>query len=260
MLHGLNKNNWRDKVLKLGLLKKLSDAKISGKIKHIGFSFHDSLSVFKEIADYTDIWEFCQIQLNYIDTKFQAGIEGLKYASGKGLGVAVMEPLRGGYLSTLPESVSSIFKSAGISKSPTELALDYLWDMPEVSVVLSGMSDSAMACENITFASRSEAGMLSEPDSELYKKAAAEFEKASVIPCTGCNYCNVCPMGITIPYNFMVYNSYMISGDMDRWKEQYENQVTMFGAKASECIPDLHSGRGRRDPDPMASRLGSSST
>ncbi|MEG0857846.1 MAG: aldo/keto reductase, partial [Terrisporobacter sp.] len=107
LLHGLNKNLWKDKVLKFNILDKMKKAKDKGKINNIGFSFHDDIKIFKEIIDYYPHWDFCQIQLNYLDTEFQAGIEGLKYAGSKGLGVIIIEPLRGGYLVNLPKKVQN---------------------------------------------------------------------------------------------------------------------------------------------------------
>jgi predicted aldo/keto reductase-like oxidoreductase len=128
LLHSLNKKNF-EKVKNLGLIKKMEEAKSKGKIKHIGFSFHDSLDVFKQIIDYYD-WDVCKIQYNYMDaaTNFQAGTEGLKYASSKRIGVIIMEPLRGGRLANPTNEIKEILNNASIKRTPVDWALQFLWD------------------------------------------------------------------------------------------------------------------------------------
>lgn len=138
LLHALSRERYEEKVKKLNLTKKLEEAKAAGKIRYIGFSFHDSLDLFKEIIDSYDGWDFCQIQYNYINLTHQAGTEGLKYAASKGLGVVIMEPLLGGKLANLAPHVAEAFPEG---KSHVEYALDFLWDKPEVSLLLSGMTE-----------------------------------------------------------------------------------------------------------------------
>ena len=234
LLHTLNAISFEKKVLRHGILDKLKAAKAAGKIKYIGFSFHDKLDVFKTICDSFD-WDFCQIQLNYLDTKYQAGLEGLKYAADKGFAVSIMEPLRGGFLANnVPQSVRELFSANG--KSVVEWGLDYLWNMPEVSVVLSGMSSEEQVLQNIEYASRSSAGMLDHNGMKTIEKAQEIFASYNTIPCTGCSYCLPCPKGVAIPYNFIVYNNYQIDDDFPLEKGRYDNWVTMFGKKASDCV------------------------
>lgn len=235
LFHGVTLGAWKHKILKYNLLEKMSEAKKDGRIGHIGFSFHDSFSAFEEILEAFD-WDFCQIQLNYVDSDFQAGIKGMKLAAGKGMGVMIMEPLRGGYLADPPESVRRLFEEADPQRTPVQWALDYLWDMPEVSVVLSGMSTLAQLQENMGYASQGKEGMISPEMEKIYGEAARLFNEAYAIPCTGCNYCTGCPVNITIPYTFMYYNNYFMKGDLPLWKEQYANQLPFFGANADECI------------------------
>ena len=232
MIHSINDDSWRNKVLPLGLVDKLFAAKRDGKVGHVGFSFHDNIDLFKEIVDYAP-WDFCQIQLNYFDMGYQAGIEGLKYAASKGLGVIIMEPLRGGYLADIPQDVSEIL---GKGKNPVEHALDFLWDMPEVSLVLSGMYSSEQVRENMEYASRSNVGMLSDEERAAFAKARERLLAYGMIPCTGCAYCMPCPKGICIPNNFAVYNEYCTHKNLARAKDAYKITVPLFGERASDCV------------------------
>ena len=145
------------------------EARNAGKIRHIGFSFHDSLDVFKTIVDYTDVWEFCQIQLNYLDTEFQAGLAGLRHASARGLAVIAMEPLQGGNLANLPPKAARVFKDT--ARTPVEWGFDFLWNMPEVSMLLSGMGSRQMVDEDVAYASRARVGMLRPADVAVIAQA-----------------------------------------------------------------------------------------
>lgn len=233
MLHAMNAIAFEKKVMRYGVLERLIKAREDGKIKYIGFSFHDKLDVFKNICDSFD-WDFCQIQLNYIDTEYQAGIEGLKYAASKGMAVSIMESLRGGYLANVPEAVKKVFDETG--KSPVEWGLDYLWNMPEVSVVLSGMGTPEQAEQNLRYAENSYIGMLDNGGLDVIKKAQDIFASYDTIPCTGCSYCLPCPKSVGIPYNFVVYNNYKTGGSFEAEKKRYNEWIPMFGQKASGCI------------------------
>ena len=204
LLHAVNNDNWENRVVKFDIIPKIEKLKAEGKIRHFGFSFHDDLEVFKKIIDSYDGFEFCQIQLNYVDTDYQAGIEGLEYAASKGLGVIVMEPLLGGKLASPAESVGSILDK---SKAPVEWAFDFLWNRKEVSMLLSGMGSMDMVKDNIGYADNAEADMLSESEEEMFKKAKKAFDELTLIPCTGCEYCMPCPEGVLIPKVFSAYNT-----------------------------------------------------
>lgn len=233
LLHAMNAIAFEKKVLRYGVMERLEAARAAGKIKYVGFSFHDKIDVFKNICDAYN-WDFCQIQLNYIDTKYQAGIEGLKYAASKGMGVSIMEPLRGGYLANVPAAVKDIFDKT--NKTPVEWGLDYLWNMPEVSIVLSGMSDEEQIAQNLEYASRSSAGMFTKEDEEVIEKVQGVFASYDTVPCTGCSYCLPCPKGVGIPYNFVVYNNYKTGSPFEEEKKRYNEWVPMFGQKASACV------------------------
>ncbi len=235
LFHSLSKDLWENVCLKQGLLEKMLKAKKAGKIRHIGFSFHDSLEAFKEIVDYTDVWDFCQIQLNYLDIDHQVGLAGLRYAHAKGLAVIVMEPLRGGNLANLlSPDVVKLFDGTG--KSHVEWALDFIWNMPEVSMLLSGMGSRQMVDDNIKYANRASVGMLKAADTVIISKAQQALLGQNTIPCTSCEYCMPCPYGVAIPYNFQVYNTLSKGKTEEECKAQYQNWVTMFGKQASACV------------------------
>ena len=207
LVHGLMRPFW-DKLRGLGLAEFLDSALDDGRIKHAGFSFHDELPVFREIVDCYD-WTFCQIQYNFMDEQYQAGTEGLKYAAGKGLGVVVMEPLRGGMLCREIPAVSDVWKKgqAKARRSLSEWALRWVWSHPEVTVVLSGMSSCQQMVENVSYASRAVAGPLPQEELDLFEQARSEYEKRIKVPCTGCRYCMPCESGVSIPECFEMYNS-----------------------------------------------------
>lgn len=203
LLHAVNNDSWENRVLKFDVLPKLEKLKVQGKIKHIGFSFHDDLDVFKKIIDAYDGFEFCQIQFNYIDVDYQAGIEGLEYAAAKGLGVIVMEPLLGGKLALPHEKVAAKLTS---EKTPVEWALDFVWNRPEVAMLLSGMGTTQMVDDNLSYADKAEVGMLSEGNLAMLSEAKRVFDEMNLVPCTGCEYCMPCPAGVFIPKVFSAFN------------------------------------------------------
>lgn len=234
LLHALGAETWKNVVLAHGLIEKMVEARDAGKIRHIGFSFHDSLDVFKAIVDYTDVWEFCQIQLNYLDTEFQAGLAGLRHASARGLAVIAMEPLQGGNLANLPPKAARVFKDT--ARTPVEWGFDFLWNMPEVSMLLSGMGSRQMVDEDVAYASRARVGMLRPADVAVIAQARQTMQGADTIPCTACEYCLPCPHGVAIPYNFRAYNNLFKGKAKAECEAQYANWVPMFGHRADACV------------------------
>lgn len=233
LIHSLNGGSWR-RTQKINALESLLQAKADGRVGHIGFSFHDDFDLFEEILDAAP-WDFCQIQLNYRDTEFQAGLKGMRAAAERGMGVVVMEPLRGGLLADPPERVKEVFDASGIDRSYAEWGFDYLWNIPEVSLVLSGMRSIEMIDENCTYADRSHIGMLTPYENEVIAKAQAALASYNTVPCTGCNYCvEYCPNKIVIPYNFTALNLKEIES-MDAAKNFYQNEISGYGRDASYC-------------------------
>ncbi len=233
LFHGLSKKRW-DTLLEQGLLRRAEAAVDDGRIKHIGFSFHDAYGAFEEIIDGYDGWSMCQIQYNYMDTENQAGTKGLRYAAARGIPVVVMEPLLGGNLVRPPQDVQEIFDAYAARRTPVEWALQWVWDQPEVAVVLSGMRSMRELEENMLTANGSAERALTEEDRRLIAQVREAFEAKAAIPCTGCGYCMPCPQGVDIPANFGLYNNGIIYDDLLVSRFRY---FRFFGDtdKASAC-------------------------
>ncbi len=234
LLHSMNGGSWK-KTVRNNAIDGMQRAKASGKVRNIGFSFHDDLELFEEILNAAD-WDFCQIQLNYYDQDYQAGLKGMRMAAERGLAVVVMEPLRGGLLVNLPKDAQDAFSNSGYGRSNVEWALDWLWNMPEVTCVLSGMSTPEQLQQNIGFAQKAKPGMLSAEEQEVIAQAKAALDARAAVPCTGCNYCvDMCPNKIAIPYNFRAYNMGALYDDMELAKDFYQNEVSSYGRRADSC-------------------------
>lgn len=237
MVHGINKTYWEN-LKELGFEEFLDQAITDGRIKHAGFSFHDRIELFKEVINHYD-WSFCLIQYNYLDESYQAGKEGLKYAYQKGLGVAVMEPLRGGQLATnIPPEIQAAFNRFDVKKSPAEWALKWVWNHPEVSLVLSGMNTMDQVKENLKIAEEAQPNTLTDSELNAIDQVRSIFEKKLKVNCTGCGYCLPCPSGVDIPENFAKYNDYFLFGSPET-KEEYQfhyQALIMENEMASSCI------------------------
>ncbi len=233
LLHALNKGSW-DNYLKNDVFDFIKKAKASGKIRNIGFSFHDKYEVFEEIINAYD-WDFCQIQLNYFDEEYQAGLKGLKLAASKGIDVVIMEPLRGGRLAKAgPKEVHELFSAYPENHTAAGWALRYLWDKPEVKVILSGMNDFEHIKDNINEASNAEELMLKPEEREIIKKVKKVYKSRIQVDCTNCKYCMPCPHGVNIPANFDIYNNAFIFDDKKHFTYVYKNQLNPE-AIASMC-------------------------
>jgi predicted aldo/keto reductase-like oxidoreductase len=240
LIHSLNANLWQNAV-KYDVADFLDSAKADGRIINAGFSFHGLAPDFIQIIDAYD-WDFCQIQHNYLDRQFQAGEEGLRHAAEKKVGVIVMEPLRGGYLGMPepPKAVQEIWDEADIKRTPVEWALRWVWNNPDVTLVLSGMNEEAHVEENIRVASEALPSQLTEKELSLVDRAAEKYKELLKVDCTGCGYCMPCPSGVRIPYCFDAYNSMFLFDDEERAKFKYASSLnTMTYGKtgyASQCV------------------------
>lgn len=205
MVHALNTQRWAF-AKELGIMDWLQKPKEDGRVGQIGFSFHDLYPCFEKIINDYDQWDFCQIQYNYMDLSEQAGTKGMKLAAEKGLAVIIMEPLLGGKLADVPESISSIFEAIDPDRTPVDWALQWLWNLPEVSVVLSGMSTMDQTIENVDSAEKSGVGTMSAEEIATIDKARAVYKNLMPVHCTSCEYCLPCPSGVLIPRVFELYN------------------------------------------------------
>lgn len=238
LLHELDKVTW-PKLRDLKVFNWAEKAMNDGRIGHLSFSFHDDYQIFKEIVDGYDNWTMCQIQLNYMDIKYQAGVRGLKYAANKGLAVVIMEPLRGGTLGKQPAAeIAKIWAEAGVVRSPAEWALLWVWEQPGVSMLLSGMSSMPQLVENLAVADRSGPGVLSNTDFALIERVKEARQKLNPLPCTGCGYCMPCENGVEIPRIFQLYSNGVMFDDMKTARFFYRIAFSALreDQRADRCI------------------------
>jgi predicted aldo/keto reductase-like oxidoreductase len=235
LLHGMGAAPWK-KLTELGVVDFLEAAKADGRIRFAGFSYHDDPPAFAPIVDAYD-WDFCQIQYNFLDTDFQAGAAGLAYAAERGLGVIVMEPLKGGRLAPpVPASIQGLWDGHPVKRSPVEWALRFVWDDPRVSLLLSGMSTMDQVVQNVDLASDGEAGSLTAADGDLIEKVREAYLARTAVDCTRCRYCLPCPQGIDIPLVFSCVNNASFFDDPEGEKKGYSLEVDIkHTARASEC-------------------------
>lgn len=233
LLHSLHKKTW-DKIVNLNIFKFLDEAKKKGKIKYVGFSFHDEFPLFKDIID-SYPWDFCQIQLNYMDRQYQAGIDGLKYAAEKSISLVIMEPIKGGKLSKTSDDILAIWNSSDIKRTLVEWALKWVYDFPEVSVVLSGMSTIEQVKENIETTDNSFPKSLTKREHELIDKVTNIYAEKTKVGCTSCEYCLPCPQGVVIPEIFSLYNNYYVYGTEEQSISSYNNLIEKE-KDSSKCI------------------------
>jgi hypothetical protein len=220
LVHALVGDLW-DTVENHGVKEFLNKAKAEGRIKNAGFSFHGASEDFKRIVDAHD-WDFCQIQYNFLDGRNQAGTKGLKYAAKKGLGVVIMEPLRGGNLTrNVPPAVQKIWDGAAIKRTPAEWALRWVWNHPEVTVVLSGMNDEMHIRENLRVAGQTHPNSLTKTELQMVHSVEKKYRELMKVGCTGCQYCMPCPNGVNIPLCFEEYNNLYLNGNAEVEKFMY---------------------------------------
>lgn len=209
---------WK-RMCELGILEWIEEKKKSGAIRQIGFSYHGNTDMFCTLADAYD-WDFCMIQYNYMDEHSQAGRRGLQYANSKGLPVMIMEPLRGGKLvNRLPAEAKEVFSGYKTQYTPAQWAFRWLWNQPEVTVVLSGMNSMEMVLDNINTASAAQIGELTSEDEEMLQRVVKAINSKMKVGCTGCGYCMPCPKNVDIPGAFAHYNSKFSEGWFPAMKE-----------------------------------------
>ena len=237
LFHGLTKNRL-EKIKKLNLIEKMEKAKEKGLFKYTGFSFHDNFEVFKEIIDYYN-WDCCQIQFNYLDVEYQAGIKGVEYAGSKNIALIIMEPIRGGKLA-IPEDrldskpeIKTILDKSKIKRTMADWALKFVWNHSEVSVVLSGMSNMQQVKENIESAKNSAINSLTKEELQTISKLRDVYDRYHLVPCTSCRYCLPCPNGVSIPWVFRFLN------ELGYWGEQRKDRILLFYNRMAKTSEEL---------------------
>lgn len=234
LLHSVDAPVWK-RALKLGALDFLEEMKSAGKIKYLGFSFHGEEEFFPEVVDAHD-WDFCQIQLNYMDAAVQAGVKGLRYAGKKGLPVVIMEPLKGGKLTdNIPPVIAELWDSAPIRRTPAEWAFRWVADFPQVSTILSGMSAPQQLEENLRILDAAKPCTLTGQEHALIERVADLYNELIRYSCTACKYCMPCPEKINIPAVMEYYNEWFLYDRNPKTKEAYFMWLPE-GRRASDCV------------------------
>jgi predicted aldo/keto reductase-like oxidoreductase len=225
LFHGLTGERWC-KLSELNALDWAERKMDEGKITHLGFSFHDTYATFKHIIDSYDNWTMCQILYNYVDSAHEAGTKGLRYAASKNLAVVVMEPIAGGRLAMpTKDEIQAIWDKADDKRSPAAWALLWVWNQPEVTLALSGMSTIEQVKENVKTADIAKPGILSKRDLALYKRVVDEYKRLGYVNCSGCRYCQPCPNGVDIPTIISLYNEYYAKDRDKSVRARYKKQV-----------------------------------
>jgi predicted aldo/keto reductase-like oxidoreductase len=229
LFHSMNAGAF-DKLKRLGLMEKMEKAQKQDRIGHIGFSFHDTYPVFKEIVDFYD-WDMVQIQYNYMDTCLQATTDGLEYVHNKGIAAVIMEPIKGGTLANPPEEAVEVMDAASAERTPVDWALQFLWNRPEVATVLSGMSNMQQVVENCDSADQSGIHSLNKEEEVVIARLAEIYQEKILVPCTSCEYCMPCPTGVNIPQNFAILNNYSLEQGWIRRFQLRRKYKKLVGSK-----------------------------
>ena len=233
LAHNLGKESFAQ-LKKINMVSMMEKAKAQGKIKAIACSFHDDFETYKEVIDYYP-WDMSQIQMNILDVENQATIEGMKYAASKGMAIVIMEPLRGGGLANPPEPIQEIYRSYPDKRSPVEWALRFMYNFPEVSCILSGVSTMEQLQDNIRIFENAQPNSMSEDELKMIDTVRETYKKLIKVPCTGCSYCVPCPKGVNIPSVFELYNDGAMYGGYETVKERYQRRIDS-GNSADHCV------------------------
>jgi predicted aldo/keto reductase-like oxidoreductase len=259
LCHAMNRERmgWLEKYEVMPTLFRLKE---EGKIRHLGFSFHDTPDVLEELLNRYQ-WDFVQIQLNYLDWELQDAKRQYELIAGKGLQAVIMEPVRGGMLASLCEEADQVFKEAEPEHSVASWALRFAMSLPKVLTVLSGMSNMDQVIDNVQTAGEFEP--LTDEQRGVIDAALEEFKKNKTIPCTGCRYCMDCPAGVNIPKIFKIYNDYAISKNKNGFKRAYEelpeseraDRCVECGACMSQCPQSLKVPERMKEIAAMAAEM-----
>ncbi|MHC1785614.1 MAG: aldo/keto reductase [Christensenellales bacterium] len=233
LLHALNRDAFH-KLQALDYKRFVKQAIKDGRIRHIGFSFHDDAQAFLEIVDDYD-WDVAQIQFNYMDDENQATEQGLHHAGQRGVSIIVMEPLRGGSLAKPPQEILDMMAANERAWSPVEWAFRYVGNFPEVVTILSGMTTMQQVEDNLAVFDRIKVGSLHDKDQAFIKQVKAAYLARIGVGCTGCNYCQPCPQGVQIPRIFSAYNESYMLNDFGHFKFNYR-QIIKDNGEGERCV------------------------
>jgi predicted aldo/keto reductase-like oxidoreductase len=235
LVHNITEQSWK-RVLEFKTIDFVTEMQAQGKVGKIGFSYHGQTpEFFKEVLDYYD-WDFCQIQLNYMDTHIQAGLEGLKYAGSKNIPVVIMEPLKGGKLTdNIPDSIQDYWNQTDVKRSPAEWGLRWVSDHPEVMTILSGVHNMEQLEENIRILSDAEPNSLNESELEIIDKVGEKYNQLIPYSCTSCRYCMPCPNKVSIPEIIGYRNEWELFNHNLKIKRDYDVFVPPK-RRGSACI------------------------
>lgn len=231
LMHAMDRKRW-DKMLEVGCVKRLEELKAEGKIRYLGFSFHDSYEVFEDMLNYRD-WDFCQIQLNYMDAQEQAGLKGYRLTERKNVPLIIMEPVKGGLLAAFSDDITAKLRALDENASSASFALRWVGSLPNVKVILSGMSTMEQVEDNLkTFA---EFRALSAEEAKVIDEVTAALKGRVQNGCTGCRYCMPCPAGVDIPGCFSVWNNYHVYQNYHIVKWKWEEDLGE-AHQAKNCV------------------------
>ena len=238
LAHNINKGEW-ETLKKCNVYEQLLQKKKEGKIKYLGFSIHDTPELLEEVIN-TYKWDFVQLPINLIDwektdSSGWYGVNAKKQyeiATKAGIPVVVMNPLKGGQLSTLNKAAVDLLKKENPEASPSSWSLRYVASLENVFCVLSGMSEMEHMVDNVnTFINFKP---LTEKEQKILANAIAVYKSSGAITCTYCQYCTGCPVGIDIPKNFNIYNQYKADGKKEIFIAAYES--IKEENRADKCI------------------------
>ena len=233
LLHAMNADRL-EKMRDLDYPAFLNEALASGKIRYPSFSFHDNADVFLRILNDYD-WKMCQVQMNILDGDRQATLSGIREAGRRGVGVVVMEPLRGGLLANPPASVTRLYADYPVRRSAVEWAFRYLYTMPEVITILSGMSSMEQVKDNLRIFGAADEAPLSEEENRLYAEVKEAYLSMVKTRCTGCAYCQPCPRGVVIPQIFQGLDGALLAGDKESFRRRYA-EIAEKQSDAGRCV------------------------
>lgn len=230
LVHSLDQGR-QELIRKFNVVEILRQKQKEGKIKYLGFSFHDKPPVLQSLLDEYE-WDFCQLQVNYLDWELQDSKSQYEMVQEKGIPCIVMEPVRGGALATLSKEAGEVLKKAKPDKSLASWAVRYVATLPNVITVLSGMTTMEHVIDNVDTLADFEP--ISEEEQKTIDKALEIYKSANAVPCTACRYCMPCPFGVDIPGVLAIYNEFLLGKNELQFHNAYSDLPE--GSQGKNCV------------------------